>query len=78
MNSSGKALKAAFKAAFFDPRKPGTLSTICESNDPSYLIERGIEILRDAKRFSGYERWARVRDAVAILAYATTLMPREP
>lgn len=75
MNSSKKALQAAFKDAMFDPRQPGAMSTICATNDPHYLIARAEEALMDSKQFQGVERRARVRTAVSILAYAMTLIP---
>lgn len=74
MNSSRTALLAAFKEAAFDPRKPGTLSTIVSSNKVDYLTERAMEIIRDSNRFTGAERKARIRDAVAVLGYAMTLV----
>lgn len=75
MNSSKKALLAAFKEATFDPRKPGSMATICSTNDVTYLLARAEEALRDSKAFHGVERRARVRSAISILAYAMTLIP---
>lgn len=68
-----KALRKALSAAYFDPRKPSTMTAICQTQDVSYLLERAQEQLRVAKNFSGIERWAKIRDAVAILAYAMCL-----
>lgn len=73
MNNSKKSLQKAFSAAVFDPRKPGPLATIVEVNDQLYLMKRAAEVLRDAERFEGVERWAKLRDAVAIAGYAMTL-----
>lgn len=77
MNNSKKALQQAFRDAAFDPRKPGTLTTIVSGNDPNYLIARAEEILREAKTYPGWVQRTKVRDAVAVLAYAMTLLPGE-
>lgn len=75
MNNSKKALQQAFRDAAFDPRKPGSLTTIVSGNDPNYLIARAEEILRDVRAYSPTVQRTKVRDAVAVLAYAMTLLP---
>lgn len=66
-------MQKAFASAAFDPRKPGPLSTIVEVNDQTYLMKRAQEMLRDAERFGGMQRWTKLRDAVGILGYAMTI-----
>jgi len=68
-----KALKAAVAKCLFNPREPGPLSTICSVNDADYLLQRGIEQLLNAKRFTGQDRVNTIRDAIAILVYAMLL-----
>lgn len=75
MNSSSKALREVFKLATFDPRKPGPITAIVSCNKPEYLLERAQEFLRDAERFDGLEKRTRIRDAIAVLGYAMTLLP---
>lgn len=56
----------------FNPRELGSLSTIVSCNDQEYLVKRGIEVLQSALAFKDVERLARLRDGIAILAYAMT------
>lgn len=76
MNSK-KSLQEAFRNATFDPRKPGTITTIVSCEDVDYLSKRAQEMLRDADRFEGFEKFCRMRDAVSVIAYAMTLLPRQ-
>lgn len=74
MMSSAKMLRKALLSTMFDPRKPHqVMSIVVEGKDSAQLLDRGIEMLRQAKLFEGIERWAKVRDAVAVLAYSMTL-----
>lgn len=77
MNNSMKSLKKALSECAFNPREPGSLTTIISCNDEDYLVLRVQEMLRDAQRFDGAQKRARLRDAAALLAYAMTLLPSQ-
>lgn len=42
-------IRKLLSEAVFNPKEPGILQAILESKDPSYLIQRSIEFLREAQ-----------------------------
>jgi hypothetical protein len=46
---SKKELRQIISESIFDPRNPGLLSPILESNNPEYLFNRAVELIREAQ-----------------------------
>jgi hypothetical protein len=69
--------KKTLMESSFDPRKPGPLSMILDSGNPTYLIQRSMEMLREALELKGKQKSDRLTKAVSLIAMARILEPTD-
>lgn len=74
---SQKKLRILLNESLVDPRKPGLLTVILESDNPRYLVERSMEMLREALIPGSDVPTFRIRDAITILAMSRLLMAQQ-
>jgi hypothetical protein len=74
VNLNKTNLKKILAESHFDPNEPGRFAAILEDANPEYLVNRAMEMLREAKCLEDQMTVsARLRDAISLLAAARVL-----